>query len=238
MDDMLDSITKKGRKFKQLMKGKKNKPDKTGVNTAKESIDSSGSLLRPVPHTAAGSHGGGGSRTSTDERDNHSRDRSPQPESVSVLEREAVADEKEASEGRSRQGGREAEGVHPSLSSTSIPHTGEPESAPTLSFYIPHLTVLPGNADTAAPDHAPEGIRLSENTESSAAANKKKPDWKSTASATAKLILRGVRDSADAFGPLKSVAGGLCFILENCEVRSSSPFPAAALTRIPAHKGE
>ena len=40
----------------------------------------------------------------------------------------------------------------------------------------------------------------------------------STAFATAKLLLRGVRDAADAFGPLKSVAGGLCFILENCEV--------------------
>ena len=39
-----------------------------------------------------------------------------------------------------------------------------------------------------------------------------------TASAAAKLLLRGVRDTADAFGPLKSVAGGLCFILENCEV--------------------
>ena len=36
--------------------------------------------------------------------------------------------------------------------------------------------------------------------------------------ATAKLLLRGVRDTADAFGPLKSVAGGLCFVLENCEV--------------------
>ncbi|KAF9648430.1 hypothetical protein BDM02DRAFT_3187181 [Thelephora ganbajun] len=40
---------------------------------------------------------------------------------------------------------------------------------------------------------------------------------KSTAYATAKLLLLGVRESADAFGPLKSVAGGLCFILENCE---------------------
>ena len=37
-------------------------------------------------------------------------------------------------------------------------------------------------------------------------------------SATAKLLLRGVRDTADAFGPLKSVAGGLCFLLENYEV--------------------
>ena len=53
-------------------------------------------------------------------------------------------------------------------------------------------------------------------------ADEKKSDWKSTASATAKLLLRGVRDTADAFGPLKSVAGGLCFILENCEVCSSS----------------
>ena len=38
----------------------------------------------------------------------------------------------------------------------------------------------------------------------------------------AKLLLHGVRDSADAFGPLKSIAGGLCFILENYEVRPSS----------------
>ena len=40
----------------------------------------------------------------------------------------------------------------------------------------------------------------------------------SLASSGAKLFLRGVRESADAFGPLKAVAGGLCFILENCEV--------------------
>ena len=46
-----------------------------------------------------------------------------------------------------------------------------------------------------------------------------KPNWGSTASSSAKLVLRGVRDSADAFGPLKSVAGGLCFILENYEVQ-------------------
>ena len=56
--------------------------------------------------------------------------------------------------------------------------------------------------------------------ESSAAQNENRSDWKSTASASAKLLLRGVRDSADAFPPLKSVAGGLCFILENYEVRS------------------
>ena len=53
----------------------------------------------------------------------------------------------------------------------------------------------------------------------SAATDENKSDPKSTASASAKLILRAVRDSADAFGPLKSVAGGLCFILDNCEVQ-------------------
>ena len=53
----------------------------------------------------------------------------------------------------------------------------------------------------------------------SAAVDENRPGWKSTASASAKLLLRGVRDTADAFGPLKSVAGGLCFILENYEVR-------------------
>ena len=42
--------------------------------------------------------------------------------------------------------------------------------------------------------------------------------WGSTASATARLLLRGVKESADAFPPLKSVVGGLCFILDNCEV--------------------
>jgi len=56
----------------------------------------------------------------------------------------------------------------------------------------------------------------------SAAPDEKKPDWKSTAPASARLLLRGVRDSADAFPPLKYVAGGLCFILENCE--AWSPF--------------
>ena len=45
------------------------------------------------------------------------------------------------------------------------------------------------------------------------------PGWKSTGSSSTKLVLRAVRDSADALGPLKSIAGGLCFILENCEAR-------------------
>ena len=61
-----------------------------------------------------------------------------------------------------------------------------------------------------------------ENVGASAAVDENRPDWRSTASSSAKLVLRAVRDSSDAFGPLKSVAGGLCFILENCEVRCLS----------------
>jgi len=65
------------------------------------------------------------------------------------------------------------------------------------------------------------------------ATDRKKSGWKSTAPASAKLLLRGVRDSADAFPPLKSVAGGLCFILENCEVRSPPSCPIHYLQRSP-----
>ena len=59
----------------------------------------------------------------------------------------------------------------------------------------------------------------SEDVGGSAAADENRPDWESTASSSAKLALRAVRDSADGFGPFKSVVRGLCFILENCEVR-------------------
>ena len=67
------------------------------------------------------------------------------------------------------------------------------------------------------------GSNAEESVQPSAAADENRSDWKSTVSASAKLLLRGVRDSADAFPPLKSVAGGLCFILENCEVRPPDP---------------
>jgi hypothetical protein len=74
-------------------------------------------------------------------------------------------------------------------------------------------------ASDRSSDDIPEILRPNESAEPSASADKKS-NWKSTASATAKLLLRGVRDSADAFGPLKSVASGLCFVLENYEVQS------------------
>ena len=103
-----------------------------------------------------------------------------------------------------------------------IPLNQEPDSTWTVSPRLPYLIIPLCHADASAvPDHTQKELSPDENTESNAAASEKKSNWKSTAYATAKLLLRGVRDSADAFGPLKSVAGGLCFILENCEVWST-----------------
>jgi len=87
-------------------------------------------------------------------------------------------------------------------------------------------------------DHVPATLHHDKSGEPNAAADETKSNWKSTASATAKLLLRGVRDSADAFGPLKSVAGGLCFILDNCEVWSPSCLRCPILTDAPANEGK
>ena len=43
----------------------------------------------------------------------------------------------------------------------------------------------------------------------SIAPDENKSDWRSTISASAKLLLLGVRDSADTFGPLKSIVSVL-----------------------------
>ena len=45
-----------------------------------------------------------------------------------------------------------------------------------------------------------------------------KTGWKHTAASAAKLLLRTVERASDAFPPLKSVAAGLCAVLDNCEV--------------------
>jgi hypothetical protein len=75
-----------------------------------------------------------------------------------------------------------------------------------------------------------------ESAEPSAPTDGNESDWKSIVSSTAKSLLRGVRDSADVFPPLKSVAGGLCFALENCEVRSPSPLAAHGAYRCPSER--
>jgi len=76
---MFDSLSKKGRKLRDRLRGKKHKAGGTEANTPGESANSSGSFLRPDPHVVASGHDGEGNRTSTDVRQDHSRDQSPQP---------------------------------------------------------------------------------------------------------------------------------------------------------------
>jgi len=82
------------------------------------------------------------------------------------------------------------------------------------------LLIIPSDSTgtSTVPHHLPEALHPDGSSEPSTTVDDEELDWKSAASATAKLLLRWARDSADAFGPLKSVTGSLCFILENYEV--------------------
>jgi len=61
---------------------------------------------------------------------------------------------------------------------------------------------------------------------------------KPTVSPETKLILRRVKESSNAYPPLKSVAEGLCFILDNCEVGLLSHVRSMMLTVVLANGGE
>jgi len=231
MDNIFNSLSKKGRKIKDRLRGKKHKPDRTGASIPGDIAGSSGSLLRPEPCIVTGGHDGEGNRTSTSVQQDHSRDPSPQPEPTPAdggddarQRGEADVDEKELSQNHSRLD-PDVEVVVDSGASREVerfylsPSTGDPDSTRTSSFQLLYLIVPSDNAGTSAvPDHASEDVLSTKCAEPNAGVNENKRDWKSTAYETAKLLLRGVRDSADAFPPLKSAAGGLCFLLDNCEV--------------------
>ena len=227
MDDIRKSLSKLKTDFRHRVGGKKRGPDKARTDAAGETAGLSPSLTRPDPRGTASGQDEEGSGISTGVSQARSRDRSPQPEPVQAdgggdnpQEREADADKKRAGQshlrlapdvgdvGGSKLSREIKQGSSPLIS--SVPPKPEPDSTWTLSPQQPRLITLLDNTDTAAvPDHVQGNPRPNENTEPRAATKENKPSWKSTALATAKLLLRGVRDSADAFGPLKSVAGGL-----------------------------
>ena len=82
-----------------------------------------------------------------------------------------------------------------------------------MLLFLTNTLVNPGNSANPGHGEVP-GRRNLQN----AVGDHSEGGWNSTVSATAKLLLRAMRDTADAFPPLKSVTGGLCAILENCEV--------------------
>jgi len=66
-------------------------------------------------------------------------------------------------------------------------------------------------------DHVQEFPQPGKGAKPRPAGDENKSGWKFTASATVRLLC-GVIDSTNGFGLLKSVAGGLYLVLENCEV--------------------
>ena len=237
MDDIRKSLSKLKKDFKHRVGRKKRAAGGAGDNATEETAGSSLSPMRPDPRVATSGHDGEGGRISTGVSQAHSRDRSPRPKPMQADEgsddsrgRGAGVDEKGTSQSRSDPGldvggaagsrtGQQIKRALSPLPVTTMSPKQEPDSMWTFHPHRSCLITLLNNADTPTiPDHVQEDPRPEDNTEPNAIADEKKSSWKSTALATAKLLLRGVRDSADAFGPLKSVAGGLCFILENCEV--------------------
>jgi len=97
-------------------------------------------------------------------------------------------------------------------------------STPDLSGHI-DTPAVPGGVQKALPPLPNEG--------KPSGADQGGSNSKPLASSAAKLFLRGVKESADAFPPLKSVAGGLCYILDNCEVRPSSGIHYAQRLQVP-----
>ena len=88
------------------------------------------------------------------------------------------------------------------------------ESPPDL-----RMTVLSGDLDNPAiPQSDREPPQLSSHVLDPSVVDKGKPNLESTATSTTKSLLRGVSESANAYLPLKTIAEGLCLILDNCEV--------------------
>ena len=254
MEDIRKSFSNMKKDFKHRLRGKRRAPDRSGADTAGERVSSSASLLQPSSRVAASGLNEEGTGISAGISQARSRDPSLMPvhegRHGDSQRKEAGVDEKEGGQGDSRSGpdvevaagsgpSREDKRAYSPLPITSVPRKQEPEGTWTLSPRSMCLIIPLHDADASAvPDHARKELLLDENTESNAATDGKKSNWKSTTYATAKLLLRGVRDSADAFGPLKSVAGGLCFILENCEVRPSLHVRRQYSNRYPADEGE
>ena len=242
-----DSFSKLKKKLKHPLTGKKRKSDKTGADAGGERVDSASSLSRlEPPVVAGGSHAREDNGAKTDEQQVGSTDQPPQlDESVSVPARGSEGDQEggdvnfdrtEASQvhphphsevevgagsGPSGEGdgihGEKVEQVDPSPFAPPPSHDEESDGMRIPLFRSLPLIVPSDDVWTPIiPDHEILEFLYLDESEPSTAMGGNKSDWKSSVSATTEL-LRGVKD-----GPLKSAATRLRFILENCEVWSSS----------------
>jgi len=253
MEEIRDSVSRLKKKLKHRLTGSKREPGGTGASThSEESVDPAGPLPQAEPLVVAGGHHDrDGNGANVDGRRVRSTDWPQQPDELGSVpahrsdsdqERREADIEVTTRSGNSRDGtdsDGKTERVCPSPSIASIPHSGTSDSTLVWLFWLLPLIVPPDSVETSAiPDSVAAVPRPNESAERSAAVDENKPSWKSNAFAMAKLLLRGVRESADAFGPLKSVAGGLCFILENYEVRPFSALIIQCLRMPPANRGK
>ena len=244
--DIRDSLSNLKKKIKHRVSSSKQKMDRTGSEPGEEGTDRTGSFSRLAPHVVMS--GGRNVEVNTDEQQVRSTNRLlPQdvPAHGSDNDQAGVEGSVDGEEPSERyldthsdievavgsgpgqeenEVNKEKVGrIHLSPSTHSISISHGPDGMRTWLFHLPLLNVPSDNTGTfTAPYHPPEALCPDKSAEPSAAVGNDKLDWGSTASSTAKLLLRWARDSADAFGPLKSVAGSLCFILQNFEVCSSS----------------
>ena len=237
--DLRDSFSRLKKKAKHL--GSKHKSDRTGVDADGESINAENPLPRPEPHTEADD--GEGNGADTEGWRTRSADRPLQPDGPERVPVSGIENDKAQGEasldrwkldprnphpnpdievgtgsGPSREGngtgGEEGEGFY-SPSTPSIPRSGEPYGARTLLPQPLSLIVPLESIDPTIPYSAPE-TSYPDNSVKLGVVDSE-PGSKSTLSVVANL-LRGVRDSVNAFIPLKSIAGHLCFILEKSQV--------------------
>lgn len=219
-----------GNSFSRLKKGIKHRfkrgSGRTGAGVYGKGVNPASPPPRAEPPVVAGGrHNRDGNEANAGERRVRSTDRLQRPDEPEYVPAHGSESDQERS-GRDRDGndgeGKRVERVYPSPSTALISHSGAPDSTWAWLFRSLSLIIPSDSVDTSVSlDCATAVPRPNESDERSVAVDENKPGWKSNVFTTAEL-LRGVRDSADAFSPLKSVVGGLCFILENYEVRSSS----------------
>jgi len=108
-----------------------------------------------------------------------------------------------------------------------------------------HLKVLPHNVDNIVSDHMhpdtskdkrPKPWDRILNRGATASENKSEASWKSTAYASAKVVVDVVKESSDVFPPLKSVVGGLTAVLNHYDVWSVSLAPPMILMYYPSKR--
>lgn len=231
-----ESFSKVKKGIKDRFKGSRRKKDRKGPGSSGERAESEESFSRSEASFAGGGHrdpegsgpGAVGRRLSSTVHPAQRDQSEPVPTGETKISREGGVHQIKTTRTQPSHphsdvgavvGSGPSEKAEQVPSESSISGGIKPNGMQPLLFLLWSLIIPANYVDTASiPDHTPKSPHPEACAEPGTVTDEKRSNWKSTAFATAKLLLYGVRETADAFGPLKSVAGGLCFILENCEV--------------------